>query len=494
MKKHTILFAVALSSMLQWGCEDMLEVEPFSELTPAVIQTDNGMKSLLFDAYKNVQLSTPSRWIINAAEVTTDVGFNTGGAENLMATQLINFTWDPSLATFQDDNWAPYYRTVRDVNLMLEQMETADITDANKTLYTAEARLLRAHAYAQLYYLFGSTPLRTTSTSPAQLARASDEEMRTFIEEELRAAIPGLPDPGAEAAYGRANKGQAWAILAKFFLNTKQWQKAADASQEVIGFHYYALFPEFENMFRVENEGDKNSDNKEMILVIPCLNIDGYGNWYTAGALPQNFKTTPQIPDYTWTNSMANFATQYRLRSGFVNTYDFDNDRRAILILRTYVNTSGATVDLMTTPDNARCMKYWDNATVGNHSGNDVPVIRYADILLTRAEALNELNGPTQEALNLINEVRGRAGLDDLTFAEATSKAVLSDLILRERGWEFVGEGKRREDLLRHDKFISLAQARGAAATDKHKLFPFPQSERDTNPISGQNPDYEVTQ
>ncbi len=64
----------------------------------------------------------------------------------------------------------------------------------------------------------------------------------------------------------------------------------------------------------------------------------------------------------------------------------------------------------MADADNARCLKYWDNATAANHSGNDVPVIRYADILLTKAEALNELNGPTQESLDLINEVREPCG------------------------------------------------------------------------------------
>src|SRR5688500_19540321 len=107
----------------------------------------------------------------------------------------------------------------------------------------------------------------------------------------------------------------------------------------------------------------------------------------------------------------------------------------------------------MATVDNARCLKYWHNATSGNHSSNDVPLIRYADILLTRAEALNELNGPAQEQLNLINQVRIRAGLSGLTLAQATSKEALRDLILRERGWEFYSEGKRREDLLRMDKF-----------------------------------------
>lgn len=486
MKKFIIVNILLLASLVQWSCEDTLEVSPPSELDAEVLKTENGIKALLFSSYRGMQNSTPTRWIINTAEVTTDMGYNTGGGENLGLSQLINFTWDASLGTLQADVWAPNYRSIRDANLVLENLAAANISDEKRKQFAAEARLLRAYAYEFLYKWFGPVPLRTTSDSPTQLARATDEELRSFIETEMLAAIPDLPNPGAEEAFGRVNKGVGWAMLAKYYLNTKQWQKAADAATSVMSFNYYELFPDFTKLFTVANEG-----NKEMILVIPCLNIEGYGNWYTAGALPPNFKTSSQVPEFVWVAGMANFATQYRLRSSLVNTYDFTNDKRATLILRSYTNLAGATVNLMTTPDNARCLKYWDNATAGNHSGNDVPQIRYADILLTKAEALNELNGPTQEALDLINEVRERAGIADLTLVEATSKEVLRDLILRERGWEFVAEGKRREDLLRHDKFISLAKARGVAtAAEKHKLFPIPQVERDANKLCGQNPDY----
>lgn len=475
-----------LTSICEWGCEEALEVSPPSELDEDVIRTPNGIKALLFSSYSGIQNPVSSRWYINASEVTTDVGFNTGGGENLTLTQLINFTWDASLGIFSADVWAPYYRSIRDANLMLEYLPTTEIPDDTRTLYAAEAKLLRAYSYEFLYKWFGPVPLRTSSTSPTDLDRAADEEMRTFIETELLAAIPDLPDPGQEEAFGRANKGMAWGILAKYYLNTKQWQKAADAATNVIEFNYYQLFADPTKMFTVANEG-----NKEMILVIPSLNIDGFGNWYTAGALPPNFKTSSQIPEYVWIPGMSNFATQYRLRSAFVNTFDFVNDKRAALILRSYTNTSGGTVDLMTTADNARCLKYWDNATSGNSSGNDVPQIRYADMLLTKAEALNELNGPTQESLDLINQVRNRAGVAPLTLADAASTDILRDLILRERGWEFVGEGLRREDLIRHDKFIASAQARGiTTASDKQKLFPIPQAERDANKLVGQNDGY----
>jgi hypothetical protein len=487
MNKNIILAAVISMLFVLTACEKALEVTPPGELAPGnVLTTESGIRAVLFSSYSFMQNPTPSRFLINNSEVTTDIAINSGGTEFLTLTQLINFTWDASLGTFQADMWAPTYRCIRDASIVLENIDNVKASDASKKQYAAEARVLRAFSYDLLYKWFGPVPLRTTSSSEPTMAKASDEEMRSFIESELLAAIPDLPDPGKEEAFGRVNKGVAIGALAKYYLNTKQWQKAADACKQLMDFNYYQLYPQYQNMFRVENEG-----NKEMILVQPCRNENGFGNWYTAGALPVNFKSTPQIPEYVWTSTMANFATQYRMRTAFTSTFDITNDKRAVLLIRSYINTSGATVNLLSTADNVRSLKYWDNNTVGNNSGNDVPVLRYADILLSRAEALNELSGPTQDALDLINQVRTRAGIANLTLVNATSKDVLRDLILRERGWEFYSEGKRREDLLRHNKFISLAIARGLTnASDKHKLFPIPQAEIDANKACVQNDGY----
>jgi len=487
MKKNIIIYILVSVSLLNGSCKKALDVTPPGEFAPGnVLTSDAGIKSVLFSAYTGMQNQQPSRMIINNSEVTTDIAFNSGGNENLSLAQLINFTWDASLGTFQIDVWVPSYNTIRDANVVLDNIANANTSAANKKLYTAEARFLRAYSYEFLYKWFGPVPLRASSTTPSQLARATDAEMRTFIEAELLAAIPDLPNPGQEAAFGRVTKGAAWGILAKYYLNTKQWQKAADACQQVTGLSYYQLFAQYDKMFQVDNEG-----NKEMILVQPCRNETNYGNWYSAGSLPPAFKTSAQVPAFVWTTTMANFATQYRMRTAFTSSFDTTNDKRAILLIRRYVNTSNVTVSLLSTADNVRSLKYWDNGTIGNNSGNDVPLLRYADMLLSRAEALNELNGPTQEALDLINQVRTRAGIANLTLAVATSKDVLRDLILRERAWEFYSEGKRREDLLRQGKFITLALARGVTvAAEKHKLFPIPQAEIDANPLCKQNTDY----
>ena len=159
--------------------------------------------------------------MINDSEVCTDMGFNTGGAENGQLIQLINFTWDPTLGTLAADMWDPNYRVVRDANGVIENIGNVTAAESTKKLYKAEARVLRAQAYALLMTFFGTVPLRTSTTQPADLVRATEEELKAFVEKEITESIPDLPDPGKEEIYGRFSKGVAYSILAKFYLNTK---------------------------------------------------------------------------------------------------------------------------------------------------------------------------------------------------------------------------------------------------------------------------------
>jgi starch-binding outer membrane protein, SusD/RagB family len=141
--------------------------------------------------------------------------------------------------------------------------------------------------------------------------------------------------------------------------------------------------------------------------------------------------------------------------------------------------------------DNARSFKYTpDPNAISQNNGNDIPVIRYADILLTRAEALNEVNGPNQESIDLINQVRQRAGISAILMGNFATREALRTQLLKERGWEFFTEGKRREDMIRMGTFVSNAVARGKAAKPFHVLYPLPQSEVDANPNLKQNDGY----
>lgn len=488
MKRIKDLVTILILMNLVASCEKALDVVPKDELAPGNVLTSSaGVKALLLSSYAGIQSQPNYRFSLNFGEVCTDIAFNTGGNENLIYTQFINFTWDPSVGEFNGICWSPFFRAIRDANFVLENIENvSDVSDQIKKQYIAEARFLRAYAYTQLYNYFGPVPLRISNDQEAALPRASDDEIKNFIETELNASVADLPSPSSEEAFGRATKGSALAALSKFLLNTKQWQKAADASKRVMDLSYYQLYPVFKDMFKVENER-----NKEMIWVVPCTNSKtDMGNWYPSGAMPVGFSSTDQLPEYKWNGATQIFATKYKLRDAFVNTFD-PTDKRFILVVRKYVNQAGRTIDLTATPNSTASLKYFDNNGLKNESGNDIPLLRYADILLARAEALNELNGPTQEAFDLINAVRTRAGIPNLTLTNTATKEAFRDALLRERGWEFVSEGKRREDLIRQGKFVSSALARGAAnAKTIHVVFPIPQSEIDANPKMVQNSGY----
>lgn len=487
--KHISLLALLLGFS---SCERLLDVTPNSEFAPGnVLTSEAGIKSLLYSAYAQQQTQQNSRFVINNSEVCTDMAINSAGAENGQLIHLMNFTWDTGVLSFQGDVWAPNYRCIRDANDVISNVDQLNASEATKKQIKAEARMLRAQAYAILYNWFGTVPLRTSTAQPGDLARATEEEMRAFIETEIMESVPDLPNPGQEEVFGRFNKGNAWGVLAKFLLNTKQWQKTADACKSVMDLNYYNTTQyEFKDLFKVENEG---INNREMLLVLPCRNEVDFGNWFMAGALPAGFKSTPQIPEFVYQATMANFATQYRLRTDFVNSMDA-NDKRRSLICTSYINNANATVNILN-GDNARSFKYWDNNTIGNNSGNDVPILRYADILLSRAEALNELAAvPTAECFTLINQVRTRAGLTGLSLTDTPTKEAFRNAIFRERGWEFISEGKRREDLIRQGTFLSSAIARGIsdelATTDK-LLFPIPLSEIQANKLCVQNEGYD---
>jgi hypothetical protein len=285
MKTKLKYILIAGLAMNMAACKSALDVTPKSEFSPGnVLTTEAGIRSLLYSAYANEQTQTNSRFWINDSEDCTDIGYNTDGAENGTLIQIINFTWNANLGTFNADIWGPAYASIRDANGVIENIDKVNTSDATRKLYKAEARVLRAQAYATLYSYFGPVPLRISTSQPGNLARATDQQMLDFIQTEITQSLPDLPDPGKEAAFGRLNKGSANGILAKFYLNTKQWQKAADASQAIINFGYYSLYPVFADMFRVENE-----QNKEMLLVLQCRNETNYSNWYQCGALPAGY-------------------------------------------------------------------------------------------------------------------------------------------------------------------------------------------------------------
>jgi hypothetical protein len=492
----------ALSSAFLASCDSMLEPEVHSQLAPSNLTDAGGIRAALAATYAEAQWGGTKARINNMSEWMTDVQWQTGGGENRVASVIIQFNWGTDLPPF-NFTWNKAYRAVRDANIIIENVGAADISEEQKALYQAEARFVRGMAYWDLYRWYGPVPLRTSSSTneqPAELARASEEEMRTFLETEFTEIIPALPptvDARPDYEYGRATAGAARGWLMRFLLNTKQWQKAADTAQDIIDMNAYSLFdeesdpetPAYLDMFRIENE--RNSE----YIWADYTNVEGPGTNILNGTFPPGFQRNERT-GLTWQGSWANWASQYRILDDFYNSFDPADDRRAPIIAE-YFNFAGDKVDLLADFDNnTRAFKPWpDPGGQGNFHGNDQPRIRYSAVLLARAEALNELRGPNQESIDLVNQVRARASLDEISVSDFSSTQELREyIVIEERGWEFYREGLRRDDLRRIDKFIEIAEERaiydGGPIDPTRRLFPIPQSAIDANPALEQNPGY----
>lgn len=467
--------------LIPTGCKQFLTEQVYTEFAPqSLLQNEDGIKKVLYGAYSQSQVTGGMREDqFTLAEFPTDIMFESGGQFEKDALPFINFQWDAT-SEFLSGNWSQMYRAVRDANVLLENIDKVTaIPPARLAQYKAEATFIRAEAFTHLHRYFGPVPLvLTTSTDDLKPSRPTNDEFVNFVAAELTKAAADLPV--TQALRGQADKGTALAVLTKFYLNTKQWQKAADAAQQVIDLKKYKLFPVIENLFAVENE-----INDEYIFIYPCL-AQGPGNLYMPHAFP---------PNYPIQNNWINYGAQFRTYTAFYKTFD-PTDRRLRMFVTQYTDTKGVKQLLLEDAagkalDNARSFKYTpDPNAISQNNGNDIPVIRYADILLSRAEALNEVQGPTQESIDLINQIRTRAGVKSIVLADFTTKTALRDQLLKERGWEFFSEGKRREDLIRMDRFISGALERKKNAQSFQVLYPLPQSEIDANPNLKQNQGY----
>jgi len=487
MKQYKNILCIfgLLTIIIISGCKKFLQEKIYTQYNPSTFtSTESGVQLILTGAYSEETMIEYNMrdyfYLMN--EFTTDEMNDANGGLYASAQLFMQFKWDATNST-TSAQYSRMYTAIRDANVLLDNIKNVTTLSTTKLAqYTAEARFIRAEAYTVLYYTFGATPLITTAQSiNLQPTRASDDSMKQFIVTELTAAAADLPV--TPRAYGTASKGAALGVLCKFYLNTKQWQNCSDVADQIVNLNTYSLFPDITRLCAVQN-----NHNSEYLYYYPCVTSPaGYGNIIMAHSFPLN---------YPILSNWVNFGTKFHILTPVVNSFS-PNDRRLLMIDTIYKNLSGQTVRLNTdaqgNPLNmSASFKFVpDSSSLGVDMGNYVPMVRYADILLSKAEALNNLNGPNSTAFDLINAVRNRAGLPNLDPSQYTTTQELNDELLQERQWEFYGEGLRRQDLIRMGKFISSAQARGITnAQDYQVLFPIPQTELQSNPNLKQNPGY----
>lgn len=487
MKKQYIfiigIMTVVIITTLN-SCQKFLTEKVYTEYDPsAFTSTPSGIESLLVGAYGELAIREyyDRDYVYMLNEFCTDEMDETGGGLESQAAVFTQFRWDPTNGIFEEV-WTNNYKAIRDANVVLDNIKNVKTLPPDELAeYTAEARFIRAVAYVHLYYTFGPVPLITTAqTINLSPTRPTDDTMKNFIESELTVAAANLPITAS--AYGKATKGAALGVLCKFYLNTKQWQLCDNTADEIMNLNTYSLFPDVTTLFAVQN-----NHNNEYLYYYPCVNAPaGYGNIIMAHCFPDN---------YPIQSNWVNFAANFHIYTNVVDSYA-SYDKRLKLIDTAYVNLAGKQIELnhnaQGQPLNLSApFKFTpDPNAQGVDMANYIPMVRYSDILLAKAESLNNLQGPNPESFTLIDMVRNRSGLPDMDPVQFSTIQALNAAILQERQWEFVGEGLRRQDQIRMGTFISSAQARGINAQSFQTLYPIPQTEIQSNPKLTQNPGY----
>lgn len=475
INRYSLLFG-----LLFMACSDNLEEVPlyfFEEGNSFKIANDataalNGVYSHLRDgSYYGMG------WI-----ALSDVNADDGSVQTSTSANLVELDQNTFSATnsYFDGFYTAVYAMIDRANRVIQNVPPIDMNETLKAQILGEAKFLRALGYFDLVRAFGDVPLLTAPSNDVvnvSISRTDKTLVYEQIVQDLLDAEAVLPVKYTAAGQvGRATVGAAKSLLAKVYLTTKNWAKAAEKSKEVIDSKTYSLFPDFKAVFQPENN---NGQEHIFSVQYSCTQLR-YGSPFS-----KNFAIHFSYP--------FGGGGTFQSNDYYANSFLPDDYRKEITIIMEKEIEDGTIVESRTGPHTD---KYWDSDPCGdNNNRNNFMIMRYADVLLMYAEAENELNGvPTQSAYDAINEVRKRArNNDDAANPQdlsGLSKEAFRDAVLQERSWELSFEGHRRWDLLRTDRYISTMTDAGITTTDKHLLYPIPQNETDVNPALEQNPGY----
>lgn len=498
--KSYIILGLAGCLMLS-SCEDALETKIFSDMTPEnFFKTEGDIKAGVTGLYLpcttnwgyadggtggwyNALWNADINAYYPAGLLSTDEGraYSAGNAYE-------DFTIGPSSAGALRNTYN-VLRFVARATDIIAQIESSPVSDDIKRLYIAEAKTLRAYYMFVILDWFGPTNVKldpATLNDNTILPRPDYATYIGYIESDLNDAVAtaAFPDRYNNDAgqWGRMSKAIAYGIQMKLYMHERDWAKVKVATEQLMGMGF-SIIPNYEDVFNV-------SRTNEHIWSAPSNSASD--NFYVTEVLPADFKRGYNLDNepYIRGNEESYLAgwQAYCMRWEFYDTFA-NNDVRKKSILDHY-ETSGGSVKTRSEMLGAIPIKFTDTQFALWGIMKDQPIIRYAEVLLSYAEAENNLNGPTPAAIAAVEQVTSRAGVS-IPASALASAAAFNDFLLAERGRELYCEGQRRQDLIRHNKYIQSAVSRGKAAQEYHVLYPIPQNVIiESNGILEQNTGY----
>ncbi|KIC94829.1 RagB/SusD family nutrient uptake outer membrane protein [Flavihumibacter solisilvae] len=381
------------------------------------------------------------------------------------------------------DFWAGQFQNINLANQVLANVPPIAMEEGLKNRFLAEAKFIRAYSYFRLVRAFGGVPLRLklpVDASEYNIPRATKEEVYAAIEQDLTEAAAVLPQTYPSKDIGRATKGAALALHAKVSMYQNKWDQVLNLTNQVMGLGY-ALFPDYEKLFRVQNENSVESVFEIQAAYVP-------GNCDISNSQYSQVQGVRASFGGGWG---FNVPTQ-----DLANAYEADDPRRdATIIFRGETTPQGDPIPA--TGDNPMYnqksyVPFSTYVECSEGSEQNIRVIRYADVLLMNAEAANELGNPAQ-AKSSLNAVRARArGGNAAILPDVTTddQGALREAIWKERRVELAMEFDRFFDLVRQGRAATVLAGKGFVA-GKNEVWPIPQNEIDLSAGTlTQNPGY----
>ena len=480
--KKIIIFIISAAFFV--SCTE-LEVTPTSFVTEQnFFKTQDDATASVTAVYASLNLdpgeqSLFGRNLYFLTDMASDYAAAGVSATNPQVRALSSLTHDATSDRVQLA-WRQIYAGINRANIAIDNIPKVSGSEVVKTRLINEAKFIRGLLYFQAVRLWGGVPIvlhEPTSINVESLKskRATVDEVYTQIISDLKDA-ESLPATYPSNESGRATSGAAKAILTKVYLTRKDWPNAILKANEVINGGYgYALFENFEDIF---NKTKKNG--KEHIFSVQ-FEPNQAGN----GSSGSTFQAT-SFTGFTATEP-ADIISDVTL---FYDIYAAGDTRRDASYVKQLLNPSTGTLYTFPKPLFKKYLDLNNLATPSNVAIN-FPIIRYADILLSFAEATNEKDGATSQTLEAVNQVRRRAFGKSIFTPDVTvdlaglSTVELREAIREERKKEFVQEGQRWFDLVRWGTLVTEVKKVTAknSVSERNNLYPIPQSERNIDPV-----------
>ncbi len=490
--KHFKIYIMSLVALLLMSCsDDFLDRQPLDTInTENYPTTAEELVTVVNGAYQPLQwpkLYNLRMWSTDIMAGNSIVGAG-GGSDGIETQDMANFVTNTDNAGVLD-LWRGPWPGILMSNIVLDAAPQMDIDEDIRKRSMGEAHFLRAHYYFILARFFGDVPLITEpQSSDSDLFPPRDPVAQVYelIISDLNAAAELLPPKSSYGSEnkGRVSKGAAYGLLAKVHLTLGNYQEVVQYTTEVESLGY-ALNENYADNFSITNE-----NSVESLFEVQYASNGGYDFWSNEN---QASWASPFMGP-RGANFVAGGYGWNQPTEEFVNAYEEGDERKEATVLY----EGGPEFDgkeyesrfSFTGYNTRKFLVPLSQVSAYDNSPMNFPILRFADVLLMKAEALNEL-GQTELAEDYLNMVRNRAGLDDI---ENLSQADCRNAVLHERRIELAFEGQRWFDLIRvNDGEYGLNFLRSIGrnnASQKHLLFPIPQIELDRNPNLVQNPGY----